>query len=171
MNAYLVRFKTQNSENNLEFPEAIQSVIKKAQHQTDHFLNLDESWYGIHFVMTDEYPITKTEAQQRGISWDDDSLENIIMGGSSTPYKTSFGAARYLNPQQVERMAEKLEHLNVDKFKEWYNPEVLMSENMPPLNWDKGNTMRDWLVGYFKKLVEFYKAAASAGESILIYIA
>jgi Domain of unknown function (DUF1877) len=169
MDANFIRINAKKSEN-LSSAEGIQSLIKHAQNQADHILNLDESWCAIHFVMTGEHPIPKDEAQRRGISWNDDSLENVIMGGISTPYKTSLGVARYLNSQQVARIAGKLDQLPVDKFKEWYDPEALIEGQIPPENWDEGITARDWLVDYFKKLVEFYKAAADFGDGILIII-
>jgi hypothetical protein len=170
MKAYLVRVNTKDSEKIINSSEAVESVIKQAQNKTSHILNLDDSWCAIHFVMTGEYPVPKDEAQRRGISWNDDSLENVILGGSPTPYTTSWGVARYLNPQEVARMTEQLVSLTVDKFKEWYDPEELMEEQMPPGNWDESDEARDWLVNYFKKLVEFYRTAAGVGDGILIYM-
>ncbi|MBD2609891.1 DUF1877 family protein [Nostoc punctiforme FACHB-252] len=170
MNAYLVRVYREDGEKIISSSKTVENVIKQAQNQSDRVLDLDESWYGIHFVMTAEYPIPKDEAQRRGISWNNESLENVILGGSPTPYKTMFGAARYLNPEEVAQMAEKLNNLTVDKFKEWCDPETLIEEQIPPVNWDENSTLCDWLSDYFKKLLELYKSAASVGDGILVYI-
>ncbi len=170
MNAYLIKIAQVNSESVIRSADAVQKTIKDAQNNTNRILNLDESWCGIHFVMTGEYPIPRQEALQRGISWDDDSLENVLMGGSPTQYRTKLDVARYLKPKEVAKVAEKLSNLTVKQFEEWYDPEALMEEHIPPEIWDEGSEPRGWLISYFMKLVEFYKATTASGEGLLIYI-
>ncbi|MBD2500376.1 DUF1877 family protein [Anabaena azotica FACHB-119] len=77
MKAYIVRVSREDGEKSLNSSKIVEKII---QNQSEHVLDLDESWYGIHFVMTGEYPIPKDEAQRRGISWDNNSLENVILG-------------------------------------------------------------------------------------------
>ncbi|MBD2500377.1 DUF1877 family protein [Anabaena azotica FACHB-119] len=67
-------------------------------------------------------------------------------------------------------MTEKLNDITVDKFQEWCDPEELIEEQVAPENWDENKSLCDWLTDYFKKLLEFYKYAASVGDGILIYI-
>jgi hypothetical protein len=171
MNAYLLRISPQEAETIITDVEAIGQVIKRAWYLLDRHLDLDMAWYGIHFVITSgEVPIPKYEAQKRDISWDDNSLENVLMGGIPTPYEAFFGVVRYLPPEEVILMNGKLEQITEEKFRQLYDPQLLNEEQIPPGSWDAADVNCDWLLGYFQKLVKFYQTAALIGDGILIYM-
>lgn len=129
-------------------------------------LDLDDSWSGLHFTLTGEYPIPKDEALRREVKWYDDSLENVLMGGSPTSYQDSLSFARYLNPKEVAQITKKLLDVSIEKFREYYSSDELEEAEILPRNWSKDG---EWLVGYFEKLVTFYKSALEEGKAILIY--
>lgn len=153
MNAYLLRISKADSVSILGSADTVRSAIKHAYNDTHRILNLGESWCGIHFVITGDYPIPKQEALQRGISWDDDSLENVLMGGSPTPYHTSVDVSRYLKPKEVAQMAEKLSNLTVEQFEEWYDSQALMEEHIPPEIWNE--KVKKVLVRYVNNVADF----------------
>ncbi len=171
MDAYFVRINPINTESMTTSMIAVENAIEQAENQSGYVLDLEESWAAIHFTITSEYPIPKYEALQQKMSWDDTSLENVIMGRSKTLFEASFGAARYLNPQEVALMAEELNLFTVDKFKEFYDSKFMREEHiLPDYYWDDDNMTLDWLVSCFIKLVNFYSIAANVGEGILIYM-
>ena len=145
---------------------AIWQIIERSE-QNGRRLELGEAWGGLHFVLSGEVPIPKQEALRRGISWDDDSMENVLFGGMEVPYVTSWGLARYLEPATVARMARQLSAISLQEFQDRYDPEALQDEGIPPDAWEEPET-RDWLAARFLELVEFYKNAALKRAGILI---
>lgn len=170
MDAYLLRVAAADADDILSSADAARQAIANRSKAPDHLLNLEESWAAMHYMLSGEVPFPKPEALRRGVSWDDDSLENVLMGGEPVPYKGSFGPARYLNPQTVAAMSERLTIRGIEGFLEAYNPEAMTSHNIPPGDWDDAAETRDWLGAHFEKLAAFYKAAATAGDGVLIYM-
>jgi len=169
MDAYLARVSASESRDILVNADAVSRVIACARIDASRRLDLDEAWAGLHFVLTAEVPIPKQEALLRGLSWDDDSLENVLMGGEPTTYGDSFGVARYLKAEEVALMAEKLSDLSVERFKGFYEADALIEYDIPPAIWEDQLESRDWLARYYYQLVDFFRSAASGGDGILIY--
>jgi hypothetical protein len=167
MDLRLVKIFPKDSDRILTDAEVVESTIQQIDSTDSNiFLDLDESWSGIHFTLTGEYPIPKDEALKRDMKWYDDSMENILMGGSPTPYKDSLGFARYLSPEEVVQIAKYLINVSIEKFREYYCSDELVEAEILPGYWDEDSA---WLVGYFEKLVNFYKTALEKGNGILIY--
>lgn len=166
MDAHLARVELHNA--GLHDAESVHRVIAQARKES-RTLDLNESWAALHFLLTSEYPLPRYEAVERGIVWDDDSLENVLMGGDSTAYRTSFGVARYLSPSQVRRMYAQLSKLAVEEFIQRYDAETFIEEGIPPDRSDDSLETRHWLEQAFKSLVEFYRLAATNDDGVLIY--
>jgi hypothetical protein len=167
MDAFLVRVPKLDGDAVLKSAEAARRIIAEAGTSQ---LDLGEYWLALHFLLSGETPIPKHEALRRGLSWDDDSPENILMGGEPTPFMSSFGPARYLHPERVAHLATKLAGLSVAEFQARYNPEDLRAEDMPPGGWDDGGEALARLCRYFKDLAAFYNKAAAHGDGMLIYM-
>jgi len=146
---------------------AVRQTIKRGEENQSLQLNLKEAWAGLHFVLTGELPIPRQEALKRRISWDDESLENAIMGGTETDYRASYGPARYLAPKQVENMSAQLSRITADEFKDRYDAEALTEENIPPGGWNAAAA--DWLSQNFTSLQRFYGEAAARRQGVLVY--
>jgi hypothetical protein len=169
MDAYLARVSEAESKDILISADAVSRVIAGTRDDAERKLDLGEAWAGLHFVLTAEVPIPKQEALLRGLSWDDDSLENVLMGGEPTKYRDSFGVARYLSTEEVARMTDKLSDLSVERFKGFYEADALMEYGIPPAIWEDQFESRDWLARYYYQLVGFFRSASSSGDGILIY--
>ena len=169
MDAYLARVSAAESRDILVSADAVSRVIAWARIDASRRLDLDEAWAGLHFVLTAEVPIPKHEALLRGLSWDDTSLENVLMGGEPTTYGDSFGVARYLKAEEVALMAGKLSDLSVERFKGFYEADALIEYGILPAIWEDQLDSRDWLARYYYQLVDFFRSAASSGDGILIY--
>jgi hypothetical protein len=166
MNFYIIRVLPDTILNkHVSFDE----IVKKSFDDPATCLDLDESWAGIHFTLTDEYPIPREDALQKGIAWDDTSLENVLMGGTATAHQGSYGRARYLTPQDVAFFAKKLDAISLEQFEQWYDAEWLLENHIPPEIWDEDDA-RGWLVSYFARLKDFYQGAASNSEGLLMYM-
>jgi hypothetical protein len=168
MDAFLVRVPKLDGDAVLKSADAARKIIAATAGTPP--LDLGEYWIALHFLLSGETPIPRHEALRRGLSWDDDSPENILMGGAPTPFMSSFGPARYLHPEQVERLATKLAGLSVAEFQARYNPEDLRAEDISPGGWDDGGEALARLSRYFEELVAFYTKAAAHGEGMLIYM-
>ena len=168
MNAYLVRIAGEWG--TPDDADAVARMIKLAEGKPDRELDLNDSWAALHFMLSGEVPMPKQEAIQRGISWNDSSLENLIMGGEPTAYEASFGPARLLASDLVMRLSRKLSDLSVEEFLERYDAEEMNAEQIPPGGWADQEEARDLLGDRYLKLKEFYRSAAAANEAILIYM-
>jgi Domain of unknown function (DUF1877) len=169
MDAYLVRVSASESSDILASADAVSKVIAGASNDSERKLDLDEAWAGLHFVLTAEVPIPKQEALRLGLSWYDDSLENVLMGGEPTKYRDSFGVARYLSAEEVARMTDKLSDLSVERFKGFYDADGLIEYDIPPAIWEDQLESRDWLARYYYQLVDFFRSAAFSGDGVMIY--
>ena len=105
---------------------------------------------------------------RRGIRWDDDSLENALLGGTTTPFRSSLGPARCLWPEQVARIARQLNAVGIDGFRDRFDPADLEQEGIPPPGWREEPERADRLAAAFAEFLRFYREAAAHGEGVLI---
>ncbi|HEX2033297.1 MAG TPA: DUF1877 family protein, partial [Chloroflexota bacterium] len=149
---------------------AVGAAIEQARSVPGALLDLGESWAALHFLLTGEIPMPREEALRRGVAWDDASLENVLMGGQVTSFRSPVGAARYLAPAQVAHLAQELARITPEAFAERYDAAALAEEHIPPGPWGDDPQTQTWLVDVFRQLVEFFGAAAGAGEGVLVLL-
>jgi len=169
MDAYLVRVPSSDESNILRNAELVGKRLEQASREAGLRMDLGEAWAGLHFMLTGETPIPKQQAASRGVSWNDGSIENVLMGGDPTPYEASFGPARYVRASQVKYLTKELSNIDVEDFASRYDSEALMDEHIPPETWDNAGEAREWLTQSFIRLVNFYAMAAARDEGILVY--
>lgn len=150
-----------------ESTSAIRAAM--AQNGPGRKLALDNSWAPLHFVLTGEFPIPRQKAEELGMSWNNDSLENAIMGGAATEVASSYGPVRYLSPAEVRRIARQLDGISPAEIKARTNPQELEQEGVLPEDWDAA-TAPDKLMALFSELRSFYHHAAERGDAILLYM-
>ena len=147
---------------------AVAKVIAVAESAPDLRLSLGEWWPALHFMLSGDVPIPRPEALRRGVSWDDRSLESVLMGGEATPYRDSLGAARVLSPRQVARLAQRLDERGVDAIMGGLDVDAMHDEGI--LSTEDDEDVADALRSRLESLVEFYRAAAADGDAILVYV-
>lgn len=171
MNALLVRIPAADAHDLLRAAQSARALVARCCLDPGHCLSLEEAWAGLHFTLTGELPMPRDAALARGVSWDNTSLENALLGGTPLPhYGTMDGPLRYLAPDQVATMAAGLSAFGEEKLALAYDPEGLMDEGIPPDIWGEERAL-PWLRGQFVRLVAFYAAAALAGDGVLTRIA
>jgi hypothetical protein len=165
MDAYLINVPSHDVGKLLERAEEVRKVIEG----NNRPLDIEDAWIALHFLLSAEEPIPKGEALRRGVSWDDNSMENILMGGTDTPHNGSFGPTRLMDPDEVKRMSALLSSINIDDFAERYDPEALEDIDMPRGDWNSEES-RQWLLNSFEMLKRFYFETAEKGDALLLYI-
>jgi hypothetical protein len=153
----------------LDDASAVRRSIEVARAEGSE-LDLGPAWAALHFLIAAEIPMPKPVALERGLSWSEDSLANVLMGGSETAYRASFGPARYLKAAEVQRFAGRLLGLNADEIIHRYDPAALAEENIPPGPWNDDSPTREWLRGRFVALADFYRTTAASGDGLLLYM-
>ena len=133
-------------------------------------LDLDQAWPGLHYVLSAEPRITREEALRLDITWNDEGYENIFMGGQPMLREQGFASRRFLSPDLVRVLDQKLQKVTMEKFIDWYEPEDLSEESVPPDNWwDVGGDKHDCLlIPYYRKLKDFFRDASAAGLGIAV---
>ena len=142
-------------------PNALKHAIEVAEKEPGDVLDLTTDWIAMHITLTAELPIPKFEALRRGISWDDESLENALMGGDLT--NPSDPTARLLLPDDVKRIARKLKDFDEHRFRESYDEEMFEEYDVPLVPFPD-------LLAQFLSLKSFYVRAANDGRSIVIQL-
>ncbi|MCU0491396.1 MAG: YfbM family protein [Chloroflexaceae bacterium] len=150
--------------------EVVGELILSSRMTPGARLALEESWCAIHILLTWELPIPKHEALRRGMSWEDDSLENIFMGGTPTTCTGFFGPVCYMAPAEMQRLNQKLATISPAQFEASYDVDYLMEYRVPPDTWDDLPHARQWLVQHYKALQAFYQQTADRGDGLLILL-
>lgn len=133
----------------------------------DHRLDMGDVWPAVHFVLTGEYPIPRTDAELFGVEWNDDSLENALMGGADTPECNFVVCVRLLTPAQVAYQAQLLHDVTLAQFDSRCDLPELRDANVVPESWDGEGDIGAWLAPYFIGLRDFYAAAAASQAAVL----
>ena len=133
--------------------ESSASTLEEAADEADatnfgRGVDLDKAWHGIHFVLTGNE--------------DDDGtpLGAVILGGSDVEEDDEEGRI-FLEPGRVRAAAEALSSIDEVRFGVMFGQRTWTSEIY-------GTPDRDYLLGYFVELVEFYQGVAARGQSRLL---
>lgn len=127
-------------------------------------LDLGEAWPALHVLLTGgDPPMPRDVALSQSLEWDDDSRENLLMGGEATPYEDALSFARYLSPKRVRTL---LEVITVPKPTD-FDDDLL---DYLPSGWNLDRA-RTELARQAERLREWYRAAAAAGDGLLFYAA
>ena len=129
---------------------------------SNYYLNIGKSWQAIHFLLTGEAAMDKTNALP--------PLCNLVLGGTETEYQTDFGKVRYLRPNEVQEIVEALEAISLDNLRSRFSPEAFNAAriypNPQPEGWKIGEL--EFLLNQYIQLVGFFKEAAKQNNFVFI---
>ena len=168
--AFLISLPTSQAQRIHKDVSVVRNLVTEMAQDSERRLSLDEAWAPLHFTLTGEYPIPRQKAAALGLSWNEYSLENAIMGGDATPFLGAYGPARYLPPALVSSLADQLATIDPVDFRSRVDPQALIQERMLPDGWGL-ETAPDLLHEKFQRLKAFYSNAKTRGEGVLIYFA
>jgi len=135
-------------------------ALQNEWRDTDHCIDIDKAWHGIHFLFTNS-------------EWGGPAPERwIIFGDTSIPdFDSGYGPARYLTPSQVLKVSDLLKSISIEELKKRYDPSKFDSANIYPHIWtrDKEEGL-EYLLHFYSQLKILYHKAGEAGEYVLMII-
>jgi hypothetical protein len=167
--AFLIRVPPSRAQEMVGDVSVTRKIVEETAAGSEQRLELDEAWAPLHFGLTGAPPVPRQEAEDLGLGWDEQSLENVLMGGEATPLMAGFGAARYVSPALVRSMASRLADISAASFRSRVEPQAMVQERVFPDSWDL-DAVPDLMEHYFTKLRDFYAAAAAHGDGLLIAV-
>lgn len=141
-------------------------VLSKEENESGQWFNLGNTWAGVHFVLSGEFPVTKDRAFELGISFRVDQLENILMGGVVVDVPSDFGAVRYMDPKEVSDNWRMLSGVDLEMFRDRYSALDLEREEVPPSGWIEEPEREGLMVETYGEIIEFYSDAVEEGHGM-----
>lgn len=129
-------------------------------------VHLGNQWPALHYSLCVEAPMPRHVALEKHLEWDDESLENALMGGDATPYKDGLTFARCIQPAAVRRLAAKLNAISPEQI--WDDVDDGIDDYLPA-DWSR-ELKCSTVAAMFMRLVDVYVAASKADCGLLIYI-
>lgn len=127
--------------------------------RTEPDLDVDKAWHGIHFLLA-------------GNAWETTAgAGEAVLGGEPVGEDAGYGPARLLGPEQVRTVAAALTPITVDTLRSRYDGPALEDAEVYPQIWDEEDVFDTYLAPNFTRLRDFYRAAADAGQAVLLAIA
>lgn len=126
--------------------------------EPEHYAEVDKAWHGIHYLLAGDADFVDTPA-----GW-------AVMGGREIGEDMGYGPARWLDPEQVRRVAAALP--DVEAFSARYAPEALARNGVyPDVIWLRdGDEAREYLVENYAPLLAFYRDAAARGDGVFLWL-
>jgi hypothetical protein len=121
--------------------------------KSDRYLNLDKHWQSLHFIFTGEFPYERTTSNE---TW----LYKMFMGGTNTRWEATYGVIRYFTANEVQQIAETLNHISADDLQQAFN-QLFKSE-------ESRVYMEPHYLNLYTQVVIFFRNAAQEGEIILV---
>lgn len=144
-----------------EQPATITTVLfpddESDEHPAGMHLDIDKAWHAIQFLLT-------------GDPWEGEPpLQNAVMGGTELGEEDlGYGPARWLAPDEVESVAAALAAISGDELWSRFDAEAFEEAEIYPQGWQLDG--RDYVVGHYEALCEFFAAAGRAGDAMLLYL-
>ncbi|MEU4424026.1 YfbM family protein [Actinoplanes sp. NPDC024001] len=122
-------------------------------------LDLDKSWHGLHYLLT-------------GTAWEiGPGAGAAILGGEEVGEDGGYGPPRVLGPEAVRSISAALAAIDPAALRERFDPAAMTTAEIYPEVWDEGEEVfDDFLAPRFEQLREFYRAAASHGDGVVLAI-
>lgn len=117
--------------------------------------DVDTAWDGIRFLL------------QRAV---EEPVDVISGGGLIGGEDWGYGPARYLVPEEVGRAARHLRMTPFERLAAHYDAARMRDEGIYPSGiWDDDQGTLDYLQDHYEALVEFFDAAASSGDAVILW--
>lgn len=122
-------------------------------------LDVDKAWHAIHFLLN-------------GSPWEGELPRfNAVLGGEPIgDDDLGYGPVRFLTADEVRDVADALEDAPVFVLLESFDHEAMNGAEIYPEGWKGDEEEREYLASHYAELVAFFKAAAQAGDAMLLYL-
>lgn len=118
-------------------------------------LSLEKSWHCLHYLLT-------------GTAWQTDSvLGKAILGGVEIGPDIGYGPARYLEPDEVKKVAKALKTLSKKDLTSRFNLEAMKAAKVYACR-DQGEL--ELAQVYLTRVCSYYEETAARGDAMLLYL-
>lgn len=148
-----------NSKNNEKLREQIISELESAgvtaNPDSEEGLTLEKSWHCLHYLLT-------------GTAGQTDSvLGKAILGGREIGPDVGYGPARYLEPNEVKKVAKSLKTVSKEDLLSRFNLKAMKAAKIYACR-DEGELQL--AQDYFTRVCNYYDEAAARGDAMLLYL-
>ena len=125
----------------------------------DRRLDTDKAWHLTHFLLTGE-------------AWEGaEPLRNAVLGGTEIGEEdVGYGPARYLTPAQVREVGAALKPISPQQLWSRFDLQAVQNAEIYPSGWEGTDEEREYILGYFQALKDFFANAAEANDAIILYL-
>lgn len=125
--------------------------------ESGHYLDIEKSWHLLDYLLRHVRDVPEAV------------LGQAIQGGTDLPFRDCDGFIRFLTPDEVRVVADHLGRQSVARLQACCKmDELLRAEIYPGFDqWDS-DAVRGLVEQYFPLLVTFYRAAARAGQYVVL---
>ena len=131
---------------------------------SDRYLSIDKDWHALHALLTGEI------SNPSSIQPVPPPLGNVVMGGTETPFDSTYGKVRFLKPEEVREVADALSQISVQDLQSPFDPIAFTKSevypNPRPGGWDMEQL--ESLLWIYPQLVGFFRDAAREGNLVLL---
>ncbi len=129
------------------------------EHPTERRLDVGKSWHAIHYLLN-------------GVPWEGEPPRlNAVLGGEPIgDDDLGYGPVRFLTAEEVRDVADALEDAPVFVLLENFDHEALTNAEIYPHAWRGEDWERDYVSTHYSELAAFFRAAARAGDAMLLYL-
>jgi hypothetical protein len=122
-------------------------------------LDMDKSWHLIHFLLT-------------GSAWGGEGpIASAILGGEEiVGTDAGYGPFRYLGPLEVKATSEALTGVDARSLWSRFDTQRVSEADIYPSPWTGDHPEPECIAQNYEALRNFYAAAASAGDGMLLFI-
>ncbi|MFE5207765.1 YfbM family protein [Streptomyces sp. NPDC056600] len=97
---------------------------------------------------------------------------DVVLGDEVLPGAEDwgYGPPRLIRPERVRVAAEAFDRIPPASLADGVGPADLAAADIyPHVVWERGESL-DWVTGHYAALGEFFRAAARAGDAVLVWI-
>ena len=125
----------------------------------ENYLDVDKTWHAVHYLLNGE-------------TWEGKfPLSAAVMGGENLGDEDmGYGPARYLTPDAVAAVDAALAEIPPDALLAGYEPGRLNDAEIYPQVWRDDEDDRQYIASNYRALLDFYRAAAAAGDAVIVWI-
>ena len=131
----------------------------EVESESEADLDIDKTWQAIHFLLT-------------GDAWKGSHpLSNAVLGGVELGDEdVGYGPARYLSASEVAEIAAHLSGISKEALISRFDLNKFRKNGIYPDGWVGSDEEKNYITGYYHKLVSFFQEAAKSGNAMLLYI-
>ncbi len=137
------------------------AAYKQRLKKSGQYLDINNTWQAIHFLLTNEFCF-------QGQSQTPAPLGNVVMGGTPTDIKTTYGVAYFLTPSEVAEVARALEPLSVEVVAPRYDVKAFRNAQVYPHNerWEDDDF--EEFENEYERLRGFFFVAALEQQAMIL---